>query len=71
MLRSVLVVDDDACFRELASRLLAAEGHQVIGEAGTVKEALGRTAPAREDSFRNPSSPTRSCQNFLKDAEQS
>jgi CheY-like chemotaxis protein len=38
--RSVLVVDDDAEFRKLASRMLAASGLSVVGEAGSVKEAL-------------------------------
>jgi CheY-like chemotaxis protein len=39
---SVLVVDDDADFRELAGRLLAASGLTVVGEADSV--AAGRTA---------------------------
>jgi DNA-binding NarL/FixJ family response regulator len=37
---SVLVVDDDPEFRELAGRLLAASGLTVVGEAGSVAEAL-------------------------------
>jgi DNA-binding NarL/FixJ family response regulator len=40
--RSVLVVDDDADFRELAGRLLAASGLTVVGEADSVEAA--RTA---------------------------
>jgi CheY-like chemotaxis protein len=37
---SVLVVDDDAAFRDLARRVLTGWGHVVVGEAGTVAEAL-------------------------------
>jgi DNA-binding NarL/FixJ family response regulator len=40
MTRSVLVVDDDAGFRELAGRLLSASGLVVVGEAGGVAAAL-------------------------------
>jgi DNA-binding NarL/FixJ family response regulator len=40
MPRSVLVVDDDPEFRELAGRLLAASGLTVVGEAGSVLAAL-------------------------------
>jgi DNA-binding NarL/FixJ family response regulator len=36
---SVLVVDDDADFRELAGRLLAASGLTVVGEADSVESA--------------------------------
>ncbi len=42
---SVLVIDDDAPFRELAVRLLEGMGLSVVGEAGTV--ATG-TAAARK-----------------------
>jgi CheY-like chemotaxis protein len=38
--RSVLIVDDDAQFRELAGRLLAASGLAVIGKSGNVSAAL-------------------------------
>jgi DNA-binding NarL/FixJ family response regulator len=38
--RSVLVVDDDPEFRELARRLLAACGLTVVGEADSVAAAL-------------------------------
>jgi DNA-binding NarL/FixJ family response regulator len=38
--RSVLVVDDDPEFRELARRLLAASGLTVVGEADSVATAL-------------------------------
>jgi CheY-like chemotaxis protein len=34
VIRSVLIVDDDPEFRELAGRLLAASGMTVVGEAG-------------------------------------
>jgi CheY-like chemotaxis protein len=37
--RSVVVVDDDSEFRELAGRLLAASGLVVVGEAGSVVAA--------------------------------
>jgi DNA-binding NarL/FixJ family response regulator len=40
--RSVLVVDDDASFRNLAARILVSWGHTVVAEAGTVDEALAR-----------------------------
>jgi two-component system nitrate/nitrite response regulator NarL len=38
--RAVLVIDDDPEFRRLASRLLAASGLSVAGEAGSVAQAL-------------------------------
>jgi DNA-binding NarL/FixJ family response regulator len=38
--RSVLVVDDDPEFRELARQLLAASGLTVVGEADSVAAAL-------------------------------
>jgi CheY-like chemotaxis protein len=47
--RSVLVVDDDPEFRELAGRLLAASGLTVVGEADSVAaalEAAARLAPS-------------------------
>ena len=44
---SVLVVDDDATFRALASRVLVGSGFEVIGEAGGVEEALARAAELR------------------------
>lgn len=40
MSRSVLIVDDDREFRELARRLLDAAGLTVIGEADNVASAL-------------------------------
>jgi DNA-binding NarL/FixJ family response regulator len=42
--RSVLVVDDDAEFRKLAGRLLAASGLVVVGEADSVAAALAAAA---------------------------
>jgi DNA-binding NarL/FixJ family response regulator len=47
--RSVLIVDDDAGFRRLAARLLAASGLTVIGEADSASGALsaaGRLKPS-------------------------
>jgi DNA-binding NarL/FixJ family response regulator len=38
--RSVLVVDDDAGFRDLVTRLLSGSGYVVVGEAGSVAQAL-------------------------------
>jgi DNA-binding NarL/FixJ family response regulator len=49
MPRSVLVVDDDAGFRDLATRILTSWGHAVIGEAGSVAEALAQAAKLRPD----------------------
>jgi DNA-binding NarL/FixJ family response regulator len=43
-MRSVLVVDDDPQFRELAGRLLAANGLAMVGEAGSVMAALAVAA---------------------------
>ena len=40
VIRSVLVVDDDPQFRELAGRLLAASGLTVVGEADSVAAGL-------------------------------
>jgi len=50
MSRSVLVVDDDASFRDLAARVLTGWGHVVIGAAGSVEEALARAAELRPDT---------------------
>jgi CheY-like chemotaxis protein len=49
MPRSVLVVDDDAGFRDLATRILTSWGHAVIGEAGSVAEALAQATRLRPD----------------------
>jgi DNA-binding NarL/FixJ family response regulator len=46
---SVLVVDDDPEFRQLAGRLLTASGLTVVGEAGTASAGLseaGRLRPS-------------------------
>lgn len=37
---TVLIVDDDAQFRQLASDLLADRGYEVVGWAGTVGDAV-------------------------------
>jgi CheY-like chemotaxis protein len=50
MSRSVLVVDDDASFRHLASRTLRSWGYAVVGEAGTFAEAIERAVALRPDS---------------------
>lgn len=50
MPRSVLVVDDDACFRDLAVRILSSWGHAVIGEAGSVEEAVALALELRPDT---------------------
>jgi CheY-like chemotaxis protein len=44
---SVLVVDDDATFRRLARRLLAAHGLVVVAEAGSVADALSTARTVR------------------------
>jgi DNA-binding NarL/FixJ family response regulator len=44
VIRTVLVVDDDPEFRELAGRLLAASGMTVVGEADSVAAALEAAA---------------------------
>ena len=50
MSRSVLVVDDDDAFRGLVSRILRGWGHVVIGEAGSVAEALIQAESLRPDT---------------------
>ncbi|MBV9921779.1 MAG: response regulator [Pseudonocardia sp.] len=40
MQASILVVDDDAAVRGLVVRILHSWGHSVVGEAGSVAEAL-------------------------------
>ena len=47
--RTVLIVDDHAPFRRAAAELLAAEGYEVVGEAGDGASALSeadRLAPS-------------------------
>ena len=50
MRRSVLVVDDDASFRELAIGLVRSWGHDVVGEAGSLTEAVARIDELRPDT---------------------
>ncbi len=50
MPRTVLVVDDDAGFRDLATRVLTSWGHDVVGEAGSVAEALVQASEFRPDT---------------------
>jgi DNA-binding NarL/FixJ family response regulator len=50
VLRSILVVDDDAAVRGLVARILKSWGHVVIGEAGSVAEALMRAEALRPDT---------------------
>ena len=50
MPRSVLVVDDDDAFRGLIARILRGWGHVVIGEAGSVAEALVQAESLRPDT---------------------
>jgi CheY-like chemotaxis protein len=47
---SVLVVDDDASFRELAARTLRSWGFVIVGEAATVAEAMERATELRPDA---------------------
>jgi CheY-like chemotaxis protein len=46
----VLVVDDDSAFRGLAARVLRGWGYVVVGEAGTVAEALQRAVELAPDA---------------------
>lgn len=47
---SVLVVDDDRDFRDLATRMLAGMGLAVVAEAGTCAEAAAAAAALRPDA---------------------
>ncbi|HSU07772.1 MAG TPA: response regulator [Pseudonocardia sp.] len=47
---SILVVDDDAAVRGLVVRILRSWGHTVIGEAGSVAEALVCADAMRPDT---------------------
>jgi CheY-like chemotaxis protein len=49
MARLVLVVDDNAAFRDLARRILVGWGHRVI-EAGSVAEGIARATELRPDT---------------------
>jgi DNA-binding NarL/FixJ family response regulator len=46
---SFLVVDDDAAVRGLIVRILRSRGHVVLGEAGTVADALEQVEALRPD----------------------
>jgi CheY-like chemotaxis protein len=50
MPRSVLVVDDDPSFRRLAAGLVRSWGHRVVGEAGSVAEAVAKVAELHPDT---------------------
>jgi DNA-binding NarL/FixJ family response regulator len=47
---SVLIVDDDAWFRQLAARTLRSWGYAVVAEAGTVADAVERADALRPDA---------------------
>jgi DNA-binding NarL/FixJ family response regulator len=47
---SVLIVDDDPSFRDLAARLLAACDLDVAGQAGSVAEALDAAKATKPDA---------------------
>lgn len=49
MSRSVLVVDDDPSFRDLAVRVLTTWGYDVVGAAGGVEEALACAGELQPD----------------------
>jgi DNA-binding NarL/FixJ family response regulator len=49
VVRSILVVDDDAAVRGLIVRILRSAGHVVVGEAGSVADALAIAAEVRPD----------------------
>ena len=51
MSRAVIVVDDDPVFRGLARRILTACGLEVVGEAGTVQEALEMATRLEPEAF--------------------
>jgi DNA-binding NarL/FixJ family response regulator len=50
MANSVLVVDDDPTFRQLARRLLTAAGLSVVGEAGSVAAAIAAAHALQPDA---------------------
>ena len=50
MARAVLIVDDDAAFRDLAARIVTSWGHVVVGHAGSVAEALACAAELMPDT---------------------
>lgn len=50
MTQTVLVVDDDASFRDLAARTLRSWGLAVVGEAATCAEAIVRSAELQPEA---------------------
>jgi DNA-binding NarL/FixJ family response regulator len=50
MTASVLVVDDDPGFRDLAERLLAAAGLEVVGQADSVAGAMSAARAMKPDA---------------------
>jgi DNA-binding NarL/FixJ family response regulator len=49
VVRSILVVDDDTAVRGLIVRVLRSRGHVVVGEAGSVADAVAQTEALRPD----------------------
>jgi DNA-binding NarL/FixJ family response regulator len=47
----VLIVDDDAAFRESISAVLVERGYDVVGEAGSVAEARARISEVEPDAL--------------------
>jgi DNA-binding NarL/FixJ family response regulator len=50
MTTSVLIVDDDSAFRELAERLLRAEDLEVVGHASNAAEAMASAIALEPDA---------------------
>lgn len=50
VVRSILVVDDDTAVRNLIVRILRSLGHVVVGEAGSVVDALALAQVLRPDT---------------------
>jgi DNA-binding NarL/FixJ family response regulator len=48
---SVLIVDDDPAFRELAERLLVDAGMEVVGQADSAEAALSSAKRTRPDAI--------------------
>jgi two-component system nitrate/nitrite response regulator NarL len=49
-MRAVLIVDDDAHFRDRAARVLADGGYEVVGTAATLGQARAIVRDARPDA---------------------
>jgi DNA-binding NarL/FixJ family response regulator len=45
----VVIVDDHSIVRQSLARLLAAEGFEIVGEAGSIEEAARIVVPGRQD----------------------